>query len=72
MSLTSDAFANIRHRLGLMRDEIDQDPDVVMIRVAIAVNKRNHKVMACYVHIEREYDAAAPGVLLDLQLDKPE
>lgn len=71
MSLTSDASNNIVHRLRQLADEIDKDPTVVMIRAAVSVNRKSHQVLNCYVHIEREFDAAPPGALLAAELDKP-
>lgn len=65
MSLVSDAIANARYRLNQKAKEIDGNPSVSMIRLAIAVDPRSHKVRACYVIIEEEFDPAPPGVLAD-------
>ena len=71
MTLSNDAIANVRYRIRQKAADIDNNPDLAMIRVAIAIDRKTRKVRACYIHIEEEFDPAPPGVLLDLALDKP-
>lgn len=64
-SLVNEAIANARLRLNQKKEQIDGNPCVSMIRVAIAVDPRSHKVRACYVIVEEEFEPAAAGVVVD-------
>jgi len=64
-SLVNEAIANARLRLNQKKDQIDGNPCVSMIRVAIAIDSRTHKVRACFVIIEEEFEPAAQGVVVD-------
>lgn len=64
-SLVNEAIANARYRLNQKKDQIDGNPSVSMIRVAIAVDAKTHKVRACYVIVEEEFEPAAAGVVVE-------
>lgn len=64
MSLTDEAIANARYRLQEKRAQIDANPNVTMVRIALAIDKRTKRVRVCYVHVEEEHDALSAGLLL--------
>jgi hypothetical protein len=69
--LSEAAIVNIAHRLRQMAAEIDNDPTVTIIRVAISINDRNHRVLECHVDLARKFGPVTEGVLTDAQLDRP-